>query len=430
MRSFHLPFVRLYLFSRKPYGLFFLGWLFTQSVIAGGFELSLNGYRQLGMGAAGIGLSLDGSTMYFNPGGLSFIRKRAIQLGTSLYQPSTSFLARTPSVYEAAMEDVLITPISLYLAWRVQGSRFTFGIGVNTPFGYETKWPSEWNGRFISQESSLNTVYIQPTISYQINEKWGVGVGLIYGFGNFRSQKGLPFSGPNNQEAWSVALGEGNGLGINLGVYFKPNSRLALGVNFRSPVLLSIAEGEIQYNVPASLEKFFPEGRFSGQFPLPGRIGFGLGYKLQEHFTLAFDFHYVNWGIQDTLRLQVEELVENAPPGSNNVYTELLPRNYKDAVSFRLGGEWDLNRKFFLRGGVFFDLSPVRDGALSPEFPDADRIGTTAGVGFILFDQLQVDLAYMFEFKGERTDILEAESFGGTYQSTTNIFGLGLGFMF
>ena len=39
---------------------------------AGGFQLNLQGSRQLGMGHTGTGLVYDAATLFFNPGGMSF----------------------------------------------------------------------------------------------------------------------------------------------------------------------------------------------------------------------------------------------------------------------------------------------------------------------------------------------------------------------
>ena len=409
-------------------GVFLFYLLFSSaSIFAGGFEMSLNGYRYLGMGYAGTGLSLDASSIYINPGALSFIRNRNIQFGAGAIRENTSFLARTPSLYTANMDERVTTPFYVYLAWRLKSSRFTFGLGVNNPYGYQSQWPLDWKGRFIVQESSLNTLFIQPTISYQLNEKWGIGFGIMYGIGNFSSRKSLPFSGPNNQEAFAVLSGEGNGFGVNIGTFFKPDPRVSIGLNLRSPVFLDVSEGSINFNVPASLEEFFPNGSFVTEYPLPGSINLGIGYELQQNITLAFEMSFQNWDILDTLKLKFDENLENAP---SQPFEEDIILNFKPSYSFRMGAEWKINSSLFFRSGLYFDLSPVRDDFLSPEYPDADRIGTTAGLGMILFDQFQLDIAYVFEYKGERTDILENESFGGTYASSSNSLGFGVGFLF
>ena len=400
-----------------------LSCLIVGGLQAGGIELRLSGYRQMGMAHTGTGLAWDASAAFFNPGALSFIRNRHIQFGGSMLVPYTTYLARTPNFNTADTDTSSLSPIYMYAAWRKKGSRFTVGLSINNPFGQTVRWPATWKGRFISIETSLNTFFIQPTVSYQLSDQWGIGAGLIYGFGSFLQSKALEFSGKNQTESSAEISGNGQGWGAQVGVYFRPSQLFSLGIKFRSSLDLSIPEGTAEFNVPASLEQEFPETTFKTTFPLPYELSIGLGYRPQENLILALDVNIVGWSVFDSL---VIDYADN---------TAFLPddqtfRNYRNTVSARVGAEFDIRQQWFFRGGIFFEESPVQERFLSPEFPDANRVGTSIGLGFKVGKRIQVDIAYKYELTGERTESFDQRRFDGTYESSSHALGIGVNFSY
>ena len=392
-------------------------------VRAGGIELRLSGYRQMGMAHTGTGLAWDASAAFFNPGALSFIRRRHVQFGGSVLIPFATYLARTPNVNTADTDTSLLSPIYMYASWRKQGSRLTFGLSINNPFGQSVRWPSNWKGRFISIETSLNTFFIQPTVSYQLSDRWGIGAGVIYGVGNFLQNKALEFSGKNQTESSAEISGNGQGWGAQVGVYFRPSQLFSLGIKFRSSLDLFIPEGTAKFNVPTSLEQEFPETSFETTFTLPYEISMGLGYRPQENLLLALDVNFMGWGVFDSLTINY----------SDN--TALLPdeqtfRNYRNTLSARVGAEFDIRQRWFFRAGAFFEGSPVPERFLSPEFPDANRIGTSLGIGFYIGNRMNIDIAYKYELTGERTESFDQRRFDGTYELSSHALGIGLNFSY
>jgi len=404
---------------------------FSYTQAGGGFELSLNGYRYLGMGYTGTGLAFDSYSVYLNPGALGFIKRNYIQLGASFVKPSTTFLAQNPNSQGFAaetenMDSVLITPFSLFGAWRKEGSRLTFGIGVNNPFAYNTRWDENWKGKSIVQESSLSSIYILPTVSYRINDQFGIGGGLIYGLGNFLIRKSIPRSGKNNTQSWVEQSGSGRGLGYNLGLYYKPSDRLALGVNFRSNLSLDMDEGKINFSVPPSQRsEFEKDSVFTTEIDLPGALNVGMSYQLRNDLVVAMDINYTFWQVYDVINIEFR----SPDTRISNVDNEIV-RNFENAFSVRMGVEYAINRNSFIRFGAIYNKSPVQDTFVSPEFPDTDHIGLTAGYGILLFNHFQIDVAYKFEYSPETFGELASKNFSGLYETITNVLGVGVSYVF
>ena len=58
---------------------------------ASGFQVNLGGQKNIGMGGVGVGLSLDQSAMFLNPGALALVRANGVMLGANATFARVSF---------------------------------------------------------------------------------------------------------------------------------------------------------------------------------------------------------------------------------------------------------------------------------------------------------------------------------------------------
>ncbi|MBK7182764.1 MAG: outer membrane protein transport protein [Bacteroidetes bacterium] len=166
----------------------------TSALLAGGFQINLQGQKQTGMGHAGTGLCMDNATILFNPGAMSFLDSlRGITIGASFIMPRTTYLEPFPGTYTAHIEKNTGTPITLYAVYKFKKTaKWNVGLGIYNPFGSKVQWADDWKGQFLIREIDLKTFFIQPTASYKLNDKIGIGVGFIYATGSFALRKGVP----------------------------------------------------------------------------------------------------------------------------------------------------------------------------------------------------------------------------------------------
>ncbi|MEM7657577.1 MAG: outer membrane protein transport protein, partial [Bacteroidota bacterium] len=360
---------------------------------------------------------------YFNPGALGMTPHRTqLYFGSTAVWPTTQYLAQWPSIYQASSESVLQTPVNLYASWRPKLSsnwnRFSLGLSVNNPFVSSIRWPLDWRGRFIAQEFDLNTFFIQPTLSYRVSEQIGFGVGLVYGYGTLSSQRALQVDGQNGTVSSARFTATGGGVGVNVGLYLKTDDNLTFGINWRSGPRLQMPGGDAQFQVPESLQESYPDMKLEAEVPLPWSLSVGMSLRPEERLLLTFQLDYTAWQAVDSLRIQLAQ-----PINGLDLYQD---RNFSRGMNLRMGGEYVFNEWLKMRAGGYYDASPVPQNHVSPEFPDANRIGLTAGIGLALGNKVQLDVAYQFAFTGERTAFFEPAVFSGTYETNTSALGLGL----
>src|SRR4026208_1946223 len=95
---------------RKLFLIFNFQFLIFNS-FAGGFQINLQGQRQIGMGHTGTGYVTDAATIFFNPGGLGWLDTMVnLSIGVSFIIPRTLYLEASPGTYTAEMVHNTGTP--------------------------------------------------------------------------------------------------------------------------------------------------------------------------------------------------------------------------------------------------------------------------------------------------------------------------------
>ena len=407
------------------------------AAFAGGYQVALQGQRQIGMGHTGTGLAMDASSIFFNPGALSFSKKNNLMVGASFIRSRVNYLApqeaNAPSNYNTTTESPLGTPFTLYASYGKKDSKLKFGLGVYTPYGSSVKWAEDWKGYSVLQELSLQAICFQPTISYKIS-KIGFGAGFVYSMGSVDLKKGIGSLATANGYSSAQLKGDAMGFGYNVGVYVDATSHLTLGASYRSRIDMKVDGGTATFNVPPSAVALgrFPSGgtKFDATLPLPATLSLGIGFKPNEKLTIAVDYNRVFWSAYDSLKFEYEQAVNGAMKTSS-------PRRYQDASIYRIGLEYMATPSLAMRCGYYFDESPVKDGYMTPETPDANRHAVSVGLGYKVGEIISVDASFLWiegterEQKQSDIDPKAQDSFvAGTYKLRAFIPGLSLSLHF
>lgn len=400
--------------------------LATRVAFGGGFQVNLLGAKQNGMAYTGTGLTLDASSAFFNPGGLAFLKNQhTVNAGVNFVFANIAYHEPQPGFYTARnVKEGLSTPLFLYANFRLkEDSKWNLGFSVNNPFGSSLKWEDDWAGQFIIREISLSTFSFQPTVGYKINDNLSVGAGLGIFTGSLLLRKGVPVSDKKNFSGEAELSGSAVGFGANIGLMYRPKSQHYVGLSYRSPVKVKLKNGEAKFEVPSSIQDSFPATGFSTEITLPQVISLGIGYQANDKWLVAIDVNYTGWHSYDTLKLDFEfnsESLEDAE----------MSKEFKSSFAFRIGTQFQPVEKLSLRAGAFYDMSPVPDDFISPDSPDADRLGLTGGLSYQPSKKFSIDAAVMYVTAAERSGGSEANGFYGSYKVNAVIPTIGLEILF
>jgi long-chain fatty acid transport protein len=384
---------------------------------AQGFQVSLQGQKQQAMAGAGTGLVQDGAALFYNPGGVSFLKDNSISLGATAVISHVQYRDHESSVVSET-ESPANFPFTGYAVFGKKNSKLKYGIAAYTPFGSTVDWQDGWTGRFVLTHLQLFAIYIQPTVSYKITDKLGIGAGFIYSTGKINLQTDLPLTGQDGTVASSELDGKLTGYGFNAGIYYEPTSMVSLGFTYHSAINMDVKNGKANFALPASLAGNFPTGGFKATIPLPSIMSLGIGIKATKKLAIAFDVSMIGWSSFDTI---IADFQNKSTPIKNIK----LARDYKNGYAFRLGGQYSVNSKLDLRAGIKHLISPVKDGYVTPDVPDQTHFNYSAGLSYKFSKNFSADASFTFQ-KMKRSDTNLESRLSGTYK--TNIFMPGLSF--
>lgn len=389
---------------------------------AQGFQVNLQGQVQQGMGGAGTAYVQDGAVLFFNPGAGSFFAGNTVNAGVSPTIPNGMFLDKNTNQKFKTTSPVSY-PFAAYAVYGLKdSSKLKFGLAAYTPFGSTVEWENGWAGRFALTHLQLQAIFIQPTVSYKITDKIGIGAGFVYANGKVNLQKDIPVIDANGNYGHAELDGKATGYGFNVGVYFKPIEKLSLGLTYRSQVNMEVKTGDATFTVPSALQSSFPNGKFKATLPLPQVLTLGIAFMPTEKLAFALDVNYVGWKAYDTLAFDYET-------NTSSLKDTKSARMYENSIAIRFGGQYKVTDKLSARLGMAFGMTPVQDGYMTPETPDANRINYTAGIGYNLGKGFGADASFLFTtLKREGTNI--ETNLSGTYKTNVCIPGLSLHYNF
>lgn len=387
-----------------------------------GYQVNLQGQIQQGMASAGTALIQDAAALFYNPGGVSFLNKNEASIGMTPTFANATFLENT--TFETARTvSPLGTPFTAYGLFQLaDSSKLKLGLAIYTPFGSTIEWEPGWVGRFAVTRLQLKAIFFQPTVSYRITDKIGLGAGFIYTTGSVNLQKDLPLLDQNGDYAHVELAGKGYGFGYNLGLYLEPTEHLSVGLTYRSEIAMNLTKGTATFTVPNSVEDKFPSGDFTSSLPLPQVLTLAVAVKPNDKLAIALDMNYVGWDAYDTLAFDYVLNTESLEDTKS-------PRHYVGTVAIRLGAQYKINNLFTARMGIGYALSPVQNGYLTPETPDANRVNYTAGFGYHMNDQFDLNASLLFtQIQREDTNI--ETQLSGTFKAIVFAPGISVAYKF
>ncbi|WP_430400045.1 OmpP1/FadL family transporter [Flavobacterium sp.] len=396
------------------------------TAFAGGYRVAIQGQKQLAMGHTGVAVVNSAEVTFFNPAGMSFLEdKFNLSVGANALFAETKFQNSTYNW--TASTSNLGTPFNVYATYKIN-DWLTAGMAIYTPYGSAVEWDQDWQGSHLVNNIDLKAIFVQPTVSVRIGEKFSIGGGPIYVTGSVDFNRNVDRTTTDedgNRTDLSISAKGITAWGYTAGFMFNPTDKLRLGVNYRSEIIMEARDGDATFSdVPAYAAGTLTNTTFNADLPLPGELTTGLSYQVTDKWLLAFDYNYTLWNVYKSLDVEF----------NNGLPTSVNPRNYKNASTYRVGTQYAATEKFTFRAGWYFDESPVQDGYFAPETPRNDSMGFTGGLTYQVNKKLGVDFSFLYlhfdEIDNSYDHFNDGSSFGGTYKSSVFSPGVGVTYSF
>jgi len=421
---------------------------------AEGYQLNLNSTKQAGMGNTGVALKLGSESMIYNPAGLSFINGSVgFAAGVTGVR---SFVSYENGSYKAETDNPLGTPLFFYAGFKIT-KNLAAGVSLNNPAGNSIFWPENWNGATIVQNSKLQVFSVQPTLSLKfLDDKLSIGAGAMVMWGSFSQAKAL--IAPNALASLAgliPALGQYTDVvpvsaklygdakinyGFNVGLLFTPIPQLSIGVSYRSKVDMKVDEGntdliyadDAMKQILSGLAQYgvtvppLDQSTFSASMPIPANLNFGFSFRPSNELLLTAEGHWVGWGVFEELVIKYDAKLGNLEIKN--------PKEYKNTMIYRFGGQWTAFPSFDLRLGFYYDTTPVDLTLYTPETPGSNKMAFTGGFSYRPVGGLSVDVAFTYSNGAKTSGSFPTEAgkpaFTGDYKVYALLPSFGLSYNF
>ena len=335
--------------------------------------------RPMALGGSYTGVASDGSALYYNPAGLSAVKKHELSL--SLERSVIAGIDRAEGYPTTTLrqEDTRIQSLSWLLPVPATRGGLTFAFGYYRPrtfadvIGYQDALSAQRGGYAYRAEGGLAAWRAGMGIDLAPDISFGLAAGYVTG----SEQITVDDSGTVGY------LRNYDGLDLEPSLMFKLTPRLKLG--------LSLVLWEKIFNLEEVYEEKDvgnDETNYQARFPFQAKSG--LAYQ-GTSFLLAADARLNGWS-----------QYRYGPRSA----TTLQKAGYHDELILSVGGEKYIRpANVVLRGG--YTLNTLPETEFDPTY-DLHRF--SVGAGFLFSGALSLDFAYAYSFWGLAGDGLNLDN--------------------
>jgi long-chain fatty acid transport protein len=416
---------------------------FAGSASAAGFQL-LGEQNASGIGNAGAGsaaVAENASTIFYNPAGMTQLRKREISVGATMVKTNLEFSNNGSSVGatlgasgNGGNGGALGLVPNAYMSWAVAKDIYV-GFGIGAPFGLKTEYDNPWIGAAQSVSFDIKTMNLNPSLAWRANE-WvslGFGVNLQRVEAEYiRAAAAIDGPGSAGFAGSTVKLKlSDNAWGWNAGALFTLAPATKLGVSYRSAIKYETT-GDISISsngsaaAIATTNGLIATGLASdarAKIKLPATFILSLAHKLDDRWELLSDASWTGWS-----SIPKVDIIRTSG-NLNGQNAQTLDTDFRDTWRFAMGANYKLNDEWKLKMGVAYDQVPIRDAEHRlVSLPDNNRTWLSAGVQWKPSKLTRVDVggAYLYVKDADINNNETAVGRGlvkGTYKDSVYLLG-------
>ncbi len=401
-------------------GVAFSFFLSSTGVFANGFRNPPSGAISLGMTGGKVAFSEDPSAVTVNPANLADFDSSGLMASLTMVHSRAEFTDLSGASVKT--RDPFKWLPNAHAVWVLEDSPWTTGLGITTPYGQSTVWPSDGLFRYSAPYfAELAVLDINPTVARRINDRIAVGAGVSVMYSELDIKSVVPWWGIMGQPP-SPALdgnvrfnGDGLGVGANIAMTIDLTEHQRLALTYRSAFNIDY-EGDTRVSeIPPPLQGGVA-GRsdFDTTIRFPSVVALGYGIELSDTVRLGVDIEWIEFSRYKTLSLDA---------GDNNAagFGQDIPQDWKDSWTAGLGVDWAVSPLWVLRASYLFMESPIPTRTVAPTLPDADRHLVAVGCTYSWGDSA-IDLAYAYSiFDDLDINGSESTSYNGSYDLSSHL---------
>ncbi|MGV6861894.1 MAG: OmpP1/FadL family transporter [Putridiphycobacter sp.] len=191
---------------------------------------------------------------------------------------------------------------------------------------------------------------------------------------------------------------EGTGFNVKIGAIYLINEKLRFGFGLHTPTFYNLNDtygNDMSTNTDDSLnpdkyiaDEFKPNWKYSYRLTTPLKMNFSTAFVFNKKGSVALEMEYIDYTMS---KLRDQKVTDY--PYNFNTENAQIKNIYTSRINFKIGGEYRLLPRLYLRGGYTLYKSAFNQKS---EVDNADIQFFTGGVGFN-FGKTYIDFASVFK---------------------------------
>ena len=381
------------------------------------------GTRGMARGGAYVAGNEDLTAQYYNPAALINLDSGQVMLNFSLVSQKADFqrmeldesggVARKFESVDNIASAMRIPSFGIAHHFGLPDTMFA--VGLHPPYAPDKTYTAEGAQRYTLIDAKTTQFYAGISGAHQLTDWLTIGAGLLWNMTWARQSLALNVCNAGKPEdpdgceesdpaltdlQLSMKMLDKGKLTGNVGVLITPHEQWAIGLSVMPPIDVE-GRGHIEakFSDDHWLRALLESGETRDdeirvQMKLPLVIRSGVQFKPEETLAIEFAAVYEHWSRSDETR--IEDV--RAPLTLNSTATAfapegfdpevpitgpvVIPQDYRNSVSYRLGTEWDAKPWITLRSGVYYEASAIPDKSLGVSLMDGNKIGYGVGATY------------------------------------------------
>jgi long-chain fatty acid transport protein len=418
--------------SRQRLALPFL--LAPSLALASGYELPNTNPRDLSMCASAVAAQRDSGAVFALPAALARLEGVSVNVGgggVNVYNTWTDptpgatqppslapgISARPPAPGTASLAGTTTPFPNVSVSWGGKipalGDRgFGAGISLQPWGGSRVEWPSGWAGRYRILNVDRRVYSANGSIGVEVIPQVRLGGGVVYYHTTEQLNQNVwqePYGAlpaaafaPGFPDALGYLSDSGHAWSYDASAEIDPvkDFPLTLAVDYKHQGVQSLS-GDVKFSGVApvflagplppllsnlsQIQAVVTSTHASHQLTIPNEVNVGVAYRVVRPLLLTFAWTWDRWVVYGS-----DTFVTNT--GASIV----VPRDYSNGNTYRIGGEWDVMHTLQLRAGVQRDVSGLKTSTYSPTLPDSSSWAGSLGATVRFAHGLSVNGAFFY----------------------------------
>jgi long-chain fatty acid transport protein len=397
-----------------------VAWLLPALALGGGYAVPNVSPRDLAMCGSRLAAQDSAAAVFANPAALPTLSGLNLSAAGAIIDFASSYKDPLGASSPSSTDTNLATPPSVFASWSAKlpnDMRYGVGAGVTVPFGGNVFWPNPWPGQFdiLTVDRRVYGTYF--TAGVEPLPWLRVGGGFIW----YRGTEKLNQRIIGTQDVVGTLATSGNGYAYDVSLELQPVEPLRIGFDYKHKGDMDL-NGHAVFtgtNIPTSLAPLTLDQTVSHRLTAPNFLGVGASFQALPQLLVTAAFTWDRFVVY-----KQDSFIGGA--GADII----VPRNYHNGYTWRLGAEFSPIEKLKVRLGGLRDVSPTPAEWLSPTIPDSNVWAGSLGASYEVLRGLTVDFAYFHAFFDEVTTPRGADGnfnvFPATYDTHANIASLGV----